>query len=348
MNYLEKLCDKVCKRFSLKCCFSNYHKNVIYFNDDFKELPSCEKYKKLDDALQNNTESDNYCKCICCVDCSDYGEHVKNCCKNGVTNNCTVNCNGGCTKETSKVILTEKYRKPCNNICKISIKLSTILSNENNIRERCSYYNYWAFEQLWKESNTNSDSSPNSNVKNSLTDCDMVILQKIIGGINCKNDVNHESCYFYFDGTFSEWKKEKYMHDYFKNFDHLKEKTKIKPENKKYCEHVSAIAPLYIDYLSECCTYFFFGYHWDHCPNFFKCDKNLNPYKLLKEFNCSGESLPQYPESLVQSLIIDRSVILRSRKRGCRGLTCDPFYMTILLAFIVLGIFYVFFFLYKV
>ncbi|GAB69437.1 hypothetical protein PCYB_001850 [Plasmodium cynomolgi strain B] len=137
------------------------------------------------------------------------------------------------------------------------------------------------------------------------------------------------------------------MHDYFKNFDHLKDKTKDKLEDKKYCEYVSAIASLYKDYLSECCTYFFFGHHWDHCANFFKCDKDLNPYKLLKEFNCGGEFLPQYPESLVQSLIIDRSVILRSRKIGCRGLTCDPFYMTILFAFLVLGIFYLSFFLYK-
>ncbi|GAB69419.1 hypothetical protein PCYB_001670 [Plasmodium cynomolgi strain B] len=270
----------------------------------------------MDDKLKNSNGNDDLCNGICCKFC---------CCNDKV--------------------LSDIYKEPCKNICKILIKLSTIMSNENNIRDRCSYYNYWAFEQLWKISDTNSVS--NSNVKNSLTDCDKAILQKVIQNINRRDDVKNEPCYFYFDGTFSEWKKEKYMHDYFKNYGHLIEKDTVKPEDKKYCEHISAIAPLYIDYLSECCTYFFFGYHWDHCPNFFKCDKNLNPYKLLKEFNCNSESIPENSDSLVQSLTIDRHVILRSRKRGGRGLTCDPFYMTILLAFIVLGIFYVFFFLYK-
>ncbi|KNA00218.1 hypothetical protein PVNG_05386 [Plasmodium vivax North Korean] len=317
-------------------------------NGEFEDLPSCEQYKSLNSELEKITDGDNYCKCICCGDCSDNGEYVKKLCKEDGTNKCSVNCKDGCTQEKRKLTLTKEYREPCKNICNISKKISTILSNEKNIHDRCSYYNYWALEKLWKISDTNSDSSPNPNAKNSLTHCDIAILQKIIRGINCRDDANDKPYYFYFDGTFNEWKSEKYMHDYFKNFDHLRSKLMVgNPENEKYCKYVSAIAPLYKDYLNECCTYFFFGYYWDHCPNFFKCKRDLNPYKLLKELNCKFESLPEYPESLLQSLAIDRDVILRSRIKGCRGLACDPFYMTVLFGFSVLGILLLFFFFYK-
>ncbi|CAG9480857.1 unnamed protein product [Plasmodium vivax] len=327
MNYLENLCDK---------------------NEYPNDLPSCKQYKKLNDELNNNTDNDNYCKCMCCVNCSDNEEDVKNCCKNGVTSNFVVNCEGDCAKKPRKATLTNEYKKFCNNICNKLIKLSTILKDKNKIGDRCSYYNYWALEELWKIPDTNSVSNTNSNVKNSFTYCEKIILQKVIEGINRKNVVKNEPCKFYFDGTFNEWKNEKYMHDYFKNVDHLKGKTTVgNPKNKDYCEYVSKIASLYNDYLSECCTYFFFGYYWDHCPKFFKCNKDLNPYKLLKAFNCSDALLTKYPESLLQSLAIDRDVILRSRIKGCRGLACDPFYMTVLFGFSVLGILLLFFFFYK-
>ncbi|KMZ81201.1 hypothetical protein PVIIG_02683 [Plasmodium vivax India VII] len=327
MNYLENLCD-----------------NNEYPND----LPSCEQYKELNDGLNSNTDNDNYCNGICCKDYSYNGENVNKLCKKDVTNTCRVNFYDIDTKEIHNATLTDKYKEPCKKICKKLIKLSTILDDVNNIRDRCSYYNYWALEQLWKTSGTNFDSSPNSNEKNSLTYSDIVILQAVIRGINCKDNVKDKPCCFYFDGTFNEWKKEKYMHDYFKNVDHLRSKHKVgNTENEKYCEYVSKIASLYKDYLSECCTYFFFGYYWDHCPNFFKCNSDLNPYKLLKELNCSDKWLTEYPESLLQSLAIDRDVILRSRIKGCRGLACDPFYMTVLFGFSVLGILLLFFFFYK-
>ncbi|CAI7719441.1 Plasmodium vivax Vir protein, putative [Plasmodium vivax] len=325
MNYLENLCDK---------------------NGDFKKLPSCEQYQKLNDGLNSNTDNDNYCNGICSGNYSYKEEDVNKLCKKDVTNTCRVNCYDIDTKEIHNATLTDKYKEPCKKICKKLIKLSTILDDVNNIRDRCSYYNYWALEELWKKSDTKSVSS--TDVKNSLTHCDIIILHKVILGINRSDDVKDKPCYIYFDGTFNEWKNEKYMHDYFKNVDHLKGKTTVgNPKNKDYCEYVSKIASLYNDYLSECCTYFFFGYYWDHCPKFFKCNKDLNPYKLLKAFNCSDALLTKYPESLLQSLAIDRDVILRSRIKGCRGLACDPFYMTVLFGFSVLGILLLFFFFYK-
>ncbi|CAI7719818.1 Plasmodium vivax Vir protein, putative [Plasmodium vivax] len=326
LSYLEKLCDQ---------------------NEDFKKLPSCEQYKKLNDGLNSNTDNDNYCNGICSGNYSYKEEDVNKLCKKDVTNTCRVNCYDIDTKKPRKATLTNEYKKFCKNICNKLIKLSTTLKDEKNIRDRCSYYNYLALEELWKMPDTNTVSNINSNVKNSFTHCEIVTLQTVIQGINRKNVVSNEPCKFYFDGTFNEWKNERYMHDYFKNVHYLKSKTMVNPGNEKYCEYVSKIASLYENYLSECCTYFFFGYYWDHCPNFFKCNKDLNPYKLLKAFNCKDELLPEYPESLVQSLAIDRDVILRSRIEGCRGLICDPFYMAVLFGFSVLGILLLFFFFYK-
>ncbi|KMZ93701.1 hypothetical protein PVMG_05285 [Plasmodium vivax Mauritania I] len=349
MNYLENLCDKVCKRFSLKSCFANYHQKVVYLNGEFEDLPSCEQYKSLNSELEKITVNDKYCNSICCENCSYNDEDVKKCCTKDVTNICSGDCKGYCTQEPSKAILTNEYRKFCKNICNKLIKLSTTLKDEKNIRDRCSYYNYLALEELWKMPDTNTVSNINSNVKNSFTHCEIVTLQTVIQGINRKNVVSNEPCKFYFDGTFNEWKNDKYMHDYFKNVDHLKEKTTVSnPKSEKYCNYLSAIAPLYEKYLSECCTFFFFGYYWDHCPNVFKCKRDLNPYKLLKAFNCKDELLPEYPEGLVQSLTIDRDFILRSQIKGCRGLICDPFYMAVLFGFSVLGILLLFFFFYKV
>ncbi|GAW79205.1 variable surface protein [Plasmodium gonderi] len=287
----------------------NYLESLCNDNGKTTQLPSCEKYKKFNDE-------NNWNECKECKECQECKE-------------------GNCIEK-----LPENYREPCKKICNGLKKLSTILKDEKSIPDRCSYYNYWTYEQLWK------DSKNSSNIK--LDPSVSSILQKLIWCINRGNCAKENPCYFYFDGTFDEWKKEKYMHDYFKNHDNIKNENKPdESENGKYCNYVTSIVPIYENYLTDCCTYFFFGYHWDHCPKYFKCKKDLNPYNLLKKLNCSNMSLPEYPERLVQSLTIDFHAILKSRIKVIKGIILDPFYIITLFAFSVLGILFFFFVFYK-
>ncbi|GAB69425.1 hypothetical protein PCYB_001730 [Plasmodium cynomolgi strain B] len=81
--------------------------------------------------------------------------------------------------------------------------------------------------------------------------------------------------------------EEKYLYDYFSNYNSIK--------TYETCEHVKL--DKYKKYLTEICT--FYDEHkkkyeccngsWLHdCFNYFKCDDNLNPHKLLYKLNNGG------------------------------------------------------------
>ncbi|GAW80427.1 variable surface protein [Plasmodium gonderi] len=292
--------------------------NLCNDNGDFKVLPSCMKYKKLDEENNINAceEECKKCKEDICKECKECKECIE--------------CN------------QENYKETCEKICHRLIKLSTILSDESSLGNRCSYFNYWTYEQLWKKYN----SSSSSNSSTQINTCVLNALHKLIWSINESDNVKNNPCYFYFDGTFSDWKNEKYLHDYFKNHDHIKSNGGSNNDESKYCKYVTSILTLYEKYSSYCCTYFFFGHYWDHCPNFYKCNKDYSPYKLLNKLKCHGE-LPPYPEKLVQSSAIDFYVILKSQMSKFKKLTYDSFYVTTSILFTVLAIFYLIFLFYK-
>ncbi|GAW80429.1 variable surface protein [Plasmodium gonderi] len=412
MDYLEKLCEN---------------------NVNLNELPSCKKYQKLkeeiDDCRICESYCDNYCSKMCCnVCCNDCFMIDKNVCNSDFSKNCDNECDkykncketfcweklvrnykdckeainleklsqgkicdevidtnklSECKNITDKDKLCQKHKecveaidnkilknnnkKACNDICNGLIKSTIILKNENDFRNHCSYLSFWVYETLWKIDTTNSVLDP----------CASDILQRLIFRISYKNLAMQKPCYFYLYGTFEEWKKMKYLHDYFKNHQHIMNNVSYTDSKSKYCEYVTSIVPLYKDYLRHCCTYFYHKDYWDHCPMFFNCDTTYSPYVLLKNLNCEN-LLNDYPEGIEYELSIDRYVkeisketestsngrlpekqekeqplsishhdIINGLIRENGSLTSDPLYVTIVCAYSVLGMFFLFFLFYK-
>ncbi|SBT36763.1 PIR Superfamily Protein [Plasmodium ovale wallikeri] len=157
----------------------------------------------------------------------------------------------------------------CKNFAKNIKNLSNILDTENN-RDRCSYLTYWVYNEMRKI------------FKNKESKIyDLKIDEKIY---KIRNTIFTETynyfCPFYFEkDTLDEWKTEKDLYDYFKNYDALK---KFIPSNKNKCEifntYLNYVSPLYEEHKNDC-------FHYGQCSYFFNID--YDPQKLLTKFmNC--------------------------------------------------------------
>ncbi|VUZ99964.1 PIR protein [Plasmodium vivax] len=174
-----------------------------------------------------------------------------------------------------------KFKKNDNemkNLCKRIAynleKLSGILRKDAN-DVRCSYFNHWMYNEIWKlvltEDNYEIDKGA------------ILKLTHIGYDINKELSKSYCSYEYYEDYKFSQWKKMKNLHDYFKNFDQIKEKInsagdKYKKDSK-YIKYIKYISEIYDEHESECC-----GYEYDKdelCPTYFNCDDDLHPEKLL-------------------------------------------------------------------
>ncbi|GAW79400.1 variable surface protein [Plasmodium gonderi] len=378
-SYCENYCKKMCCNV---CCYNFFKVGRNECSDDSRN--TCEKeYNACQEDICKEKLKKRYKECkginweklmrgdTVCKDVMNEENLVE--CKKVINNEQLCTEYKQCIEDIDKEKLKDNYIEPCKKICKGVIKLSIILSSETNLRDKCSYFSYWAYKELWNVTNGNSN--------NKLDPCVSDILQKVIWTINYY-DAKDNPCYFYFDEDFNAWKNEKYLHDYFKNCSQIKsnlgESKNDVSKKEEYCKYIGNIAPLYKDYLGYCCTYFFLhGNFWDKCPNFFNCDKQYNPYNMLKELDCKDQ-LKDFSEGLIDVLEIDRDVIEKSKetrlsRRGRStekqemkvpfrishpvttnslikddiSLTSDPIYVTILFSYTILGMFFLFFLFYK-
>ncbi|VUZ99318.1 PIR protein [Plasmodium vivax] len=176
---------------------------------------------------------------------------------------------------------------------------------------------------------------------------------------------NYVPCVYNLICRLDECKYIKDLFDYFKNYKTISKcdisSEKVKCQN--YCKYVTYINKLYENYIHKCCTYFSTGKHVDNCPKHFKCDQEYNPYKLYLKLNCSeiqqqGEKLievikpspiDQYVKWLTDISEKQRHIShnLYSSKILYEMLISDPFYMFTLTFSGIIGIFFLFFILYK-
>ncbi|VUZ98017.1 PIR protein [Plasmodium vivax] len=150
-------------------------------------------------------------------------------------------------------------------------KLSGILSeNENDVR--CSYFNHWMYNEIWKLVGTES---------NYEIDEDAILRLADIG-----HDINKElsrpycSYKYYENDKFSEWKEMKNLHDYFKNFEDIKEKIESDGDKYiKYSKYIKYISGIYDIYKIECCDPELDKFEFR--PIYFKCGEEYHPQNLL-------------------------------------------------------------------
>ncbi|EDL42299.1 hypothetical protein, conserved [Plasmodium vivax] len=212
-------------------------------------------------------------------------------------------------------------------------------------KERCLYFTYWLYDQISKTFSNNS---------NYIVDIrDVSNLFGVIYKINRKFEEN-KKCYvdYRINTKVGELKEMKHMHDYFMVFKSLKKHSPCKKEYKQTCcDYVQDINRLYKKYIGNCCTcYFRSNECHNNCDDYFNCHQDYNPYKLYEEFECEklGDNEKGF-EKLGTPTAIDYYFIhLRSLRPQCNSIFCDLFYVAVLSAFSVLGLFLVFFIFYKV
>ncbi|KMZ76609.1 hypothetical protein PVIIG_05453 [Plasmodium vivax India VII] len=160
----------------------------------------------------------------------------------------------------------------CKKIARNLEKLSGILSN-NAKDVKCSYFNHWMYNEIWKLVRTES---------NYEIDKDAILKLASIGfDINWELSRDYCSYEYYKDEEFSDWKKMKNLHDYFKNFDQIKEKIQSAGDKyEKYSKYIKYISKIYDDYEDECCDSDLDKDEF--APIYFNCDEVYHPKKLLE------------------------------------------------------------------
>ncbi|SCO66705.1 Plasmodium vivax Vir protein, putative [Plasmodium vivax] len=169
-------------------------------------------------------------------------------------------------------------------------------------KNRCLLLNYWIFHEIWKNRRNKKDNPYNIPVFNEI--------REVGERINRESSAYHCYCYFY--GILDDWRKEKELHDYFKNFNHIKKKFSFYNEDcNLYSQYVTEMNDIYFEKESDCCI-------WaeDNCYKYFDCDKEKRPYILLSYLKCYDKSLVEPPDNVVQEekppkLQLDNSIIIK-------------------------------------
>ncbi|GAW82741.1 variable surface protein [Plasmodium gonderi] len=233
-------------------------------------------------------------------------------------------------------------------ICKLCKMISKNLhdisksDDEEERKKKCLYFNYWIYDQIRKKFNH----------KNYDLDVVLTLLDVVVSN---NRDLQNNYCNMIYDSSISmeEWKEMKELHDYFKGYENIKSYvTSDVIKQKHYCEYITYINEIYKRHLKDSCVCIsnpsFFCF--EKFPDYFKCDKTYYPNNLLTKFKCDAEKTEESVESLFKSVTTDHDIATYYSRlsKTCTRLTCDPFYASTLVAFLILGLFFTHFFFYKI
>ncbi|SBS94260.1 PIR Superfamily Protein [Plasmodium malariae] len=152
--------------------------------------------------------------------------------------------------------------------------LYTIPDMGSNNADRCSYFSYWAYDQMWKKYSTNWNYTSIKYIFDAFNG--------ILNNIQ-KSLLPDKLCPFSFNENFDVWKNERYFYDYSKNYNSIKNIiTNIdKYKCKNYKKYLGYISTLYDIYKDDCINH-------NYCYDFFNIDRD--PHELLYILgNCEVE-----------------------------------------------------------
>ncbi|KMZ97759.1 hypothetical protein PVNG_03342 [Plasmodium vivax North Korean] len=256
-----------------------------------------------------------------------------------------------CAKYCSEIISSDKnnndgIKSLCVKLVTILKKLNTLTDVGDNHKDKCSNLIYWTYDQIMNIFDTTASYYENSSISNEIN--------KVIIRVNDELNAN-SNCYFYVDGDFDQWNKERDLHDYFAHFENL---NKITPgegnRNSNYCSYLKYINRLYKEHIKGCCTRYIRpdDYMENKCPSYFNCEEKYYPIDLMTKLKCENidhiESVKDIFDSITVDLNVIRYSIFMSSFNQIINITNDPFYLFVLAAFGLLGFFFIFFIFYKV
>ncbi|SCO73011.1 VIR protein [Plasmodium vivax] len=248
-----------------------------------------------------------------------------------------------CDALISENVDNNKDARICAKIVTNLKKLPNIKDVGDTHEDRCSNLTYWTYDILMKEFNTNKNVIVDNNIISELNNAIFRANREL------KKD---ENCTYYIDGTFTEWTEEKNLHDYFENYSTFIKNITDNVKNETYCQYIDYISNLYKKYIKKCCSCYSRPEYVceQHCPKFFKCNREFFPIHLLHKLECKDNVSLEKEKEIFESLIVDLDVIRKSQfvaMNFYKILTQDYFYRFIFTTFILLGIFFIFFIFYK-
>ncbi|KAI4841337.1 PIR protein [Plasmodium brasilianum] len=170
------------------------------------------------------------------------------------------------------------------NLCKLIARNAEDLSKmykTPSYTNQCFHNRYWVYYELWK---VLKNISKEEELK-SLTDNFLEARNSINRAYNAYN------CLYAFENDILKGLKdmieEKYLHDYFTNFDSIKTyDTCERVQLSKYTQYLNYIIKLYNKRTAQdsCCH----GSFLIGCFDYFKCNDEFDPRKLLSSLNKNG------------------------------------------------------------
>ncbi|KAI4839092.1 hypothetical protein MKS88_002608 [Plasmodium brasilianum] len=166
-------------------------------------------------------------------------------------------------------------------LCKKMSRNTDILSkyhNKNEFTTLCSHYRYWTYYNIKRvlgEKTGNDKAKP--------------IIHKFMQTQNNINEIyNAYYCKYDFENDILErlniMNEEKYLYDYFQNYDNIKTSDACNAvKSEEYEKYLNHIIELYNKHKTqkECCI----GSFWPECEDYFKCNDEFDPKKLLSTLN---------------------------------------------------------------
>ncbi|SBT85708.1 PIR protein [Plasmodium malariae] len=170
------------------------------------------------------------------------------------------------------------------NLCKKILRNTHILSryvNTNNFTTLCSHYRYWTYYNIKKilgDDTNNDKAKPIINKFKQVRDN----IRKISNALYCQYEFNDDII-----KKLNDMKEEKYLYDYFQNYDSIKTSDTCKVVTlDKYENYLKYIITLYNERKGEdaCC----YGSFLIDCEDYFKCDDEFDPNILFSLTNITG------------------------------------------------------------
>ncbi|SBT00480.1 PIR Superfamily Protein, partial [Plasmodium malariae] len=199
----------------------------------------------------------------------------------------------------------EDYRKcdnkdACINLCKKierNFKNLYELRKSEDYKMRCSHHMYWVNEEIRNLLKLSS----NHNIKD--------VVNKFLSlGTYLTTDYRIYNCNYFVHESLEKLKnrrKEKYLYDYFTNYNTIKNKDICTDANiNSYKYYINFISKIYDDKKESCCSN-----EISFCPHYFlECGDEYNPSNVLSALQSTGKESCDGLERLKETKIVDKEL----------------------------------------
>ncbi|SBT00952.1 PIR Superfamily Protein [Plasmodium ovale curtisi] len=223
-------------------------------------------------------------------------------------------------KEFNGIVNDEKYKNYCKHISDSedyknvkefcykfvrNLKEISNMDNEKDRKNRCFHSYSWAYSEISKIF---------SNGSNKINQSDVLSKFYNIGKIIEKEPHKYICSHLFLKDHIDYWKDQKYFHDYFKNYDIIKN---IVPDNEnqcnKYYNYLQHISSLYDE--QDCCLY-------AECEYYYICYHEQSIRGLMNKFNnCKDAFTNKQPEHSDQSKPIETFSVFQISQEQDRNLS---------------------------